>query len=227
MPTLIKRFQAEASAPWICKESAPKLVYFKMPRCLFETLCETRRRGLTMAHGILAVLADEEHRLLMEFGRRACHRLPDLDAIAVDMARYARFLESIDPKTAVPAKGAGDSMLVPPGLARDMKEMLRRNDQVLQAVMAAMLKTGYLGVFTDAKNKMGVPYGGRTAMAEVMNLLFAAKVVTMDAHEALALNPGSWPLVTARPPGEGPPPREEGEDTPVPPPCLPRPRVLH
>lgn len=192
MARLIERFQAEASKisgdPQVRKSTR-----VHMPENLYRTLKEIHHRSLEMAERILDVMADVEHEFFMAFGRARQRKLPDMDNLKGEIQLYALFLKDFDPGALLPPEKQGFvTMRADTALA--MAHMLHYNNQVLSSIQQGLHKTEYLTIFTDAK-LAGLIYSGKTALAEIMNLDVAARILASESiTEEAAMNPHQWPV---------------------------------
>ena len=199
MARLIERFQAEASG---IAESTRKSTRVHMPENLYRTLCEIHRRSLDMAERLLEVMADDEHEFFMAFGRARRKNLPDLETMRAEIVLYALFLKNFD-TGALPRERTG-FVTMRADTAFAMAHMLHYNNQVLASIREGLEQTGYMKIFTEAKAS-GLIYSGKTALAEVMNLAVAARIIgSPGVSDEKAMDPGSWPVFRARKP-EAPP----------------------
>ncbi|MBI1259929.1 MAG: hypothetical protein GC204_20875 [Chloroflexi bacterium] len=203
MPHLIDRFRREAEANKSMDSQARKTTKFKMPLKLYETLQEIHRRSLAMAEQILEVIEDEEHDFMMHYGRRSRRSLPDLVAVKNEILLYAGFLKEFDPADAR-VIAEKDTALVPADTILKMAQMLQYNNSVLEGLKNTFRDTEYFRVFTDAKAS-GLIYSGKTALAEILNLAIAARIIETKSEKALA--PDKWPSARVK-------------DVPKPPPTI-------
>lgn len=203
MARLIERFRAEASR----LTSDPKMrkaTRVHMPENLYSTLREIHRRSLEMAERILDVMADEEHEFFMAFGRARRQNLPDMDVLKGEVMLYALFLRDFDPCAILPPEKPGH-VTMRAETALGMAHMLHYNNQMLSSIQQGLQKTEYMKIFTDAK-LAGLIYSGKTALAEIMNLDIAIRIIGSETvPDEAAMDPGKWPVFGYRARGPGGP----------------------
>ena len=192
MAKLIDRFQAEASRI-SGNGDVRRNTRVHMPENLYNTLKEIHRRSLEMAERILDVMEDREHEFFMEYGRANQKKLPDMTELKNDITLYAMFLREFDPGAVLKPEKAG-CITVPAETALRMAHMLHYNNHVLGTIKQGLQNTEYLQIFTDAK-ATGLIYSGKTALAEIMNLAIAARIIgSENLPDETAMDPGKWPV---------------------------------
>ncbi len=190
-PSLLGQFEREAMGLIPANHKTRNSTRLRFPVALYDTLRALHGRSLAMARQLLAVMDDPEHGFIMEFGRCANKRMPDVDAFYTDVLLYADFLEGFSFDGVQPDKREGH-VSVPAAMAAAMKHMLHYNGYMLNAIRCHLQDTDYMQVFTDAK-VMGLIYEGKSALAEILNLSLAGQ--TARSLSETALDPARWPVV--------------------------------
>lgn len=168
----------------------------QVPYEVFDLCWDVYEDAQKLVEAIDAVIADEEHDLIMEEAAKLGYDLPNFDLFLEELETYRDYLNSLEEFTGViERKGY---VKIPLKTAQDMNEMMKYNSFMIARVFDDVFNTEYMthfGFYKDA----GFPYQGPNALQPCVRLL-TSMIKTMreiDRQVSLGRQNSDWPHLIA------------------------------
>ena len=155
------------------------------PVAVYDLYWQSYEHAMKLADSIDAVMADGEHKLILEEAQSLGYTLPDMKAFKEEAAVYKHALEHLE-------RGKGnrsrsDYVEVPINTARDLNDLMKKNCYMITRVFDECYNTDYLKHFTDCR-KSGIKYAGPNALQPCVDLLISM-ARTLKELEKIAYKP--------------------------------------
>lgn len=165
-------FRADADGVW------------RLPEPLYEQFLDAFESLVIFFQKTSAVLADDEHRQIIEWGRKRGYILPPRNFLREDLADLGKALRSFDPfAIRQTIKGEVDLTL---GQIEGLYRSVSIGQRAVDEIGRAYHRTEYHKIFKYLKQDAEAPYQGPTCISETNNLYFKLKNLQQRQIEFLA-----------------------------------------
>lgn len=137
---------------------------------VYNLYWESYDRAMNLAESIDAVMADGEHRLILEEAQDLGYSLPDMQAFREEAELYKRTLENLEREA---GKSSRQNYIeVPIETARQLNDMMKNNCYMITRIFDECFNTEYMEHFSFYRKK-GVRYAGPNALQPCVDLLIS------------------------------------------------------